>query len=418
MARRPLPPGTIGSITWERRSPGTIRGYAWTRDGAGMRRKLSATFPHADDVEADLHRQARALVYSAEEWSPSTLLEHAVDRWFDTQGKPNGGRQAPQTVEIYRRVADAVVIPRLGKLPVSQITAPRVHTLLDGLRVEPQRARRAAGNTKKQKVGYSVSYRLLALHVIKKSMTHAVKYGAIPFNPILSVEPPVRVREDAYALDRHQVAVLRDCVRAWETKPGYGPPRGPQLRLAIELGLATGARIGEVAALLLAETSDLPEPMTAITGTAIHVDGKLVRSKVLKAQEEHRRLTLPKWASSSVAECRRMAVRTDAEATLIQGRTGGMLAPSKIRSDLRKMAAAQRAPLEAAGIDLERLKFHTLRHTVLTAIKERTGDLEIAQAQAGHASTKTTAGYIAGPRVLPVVTGASEAIEGAFGPAA
>lgn len=97
------------------------------------------------------------------------------------------------------------------------------------------------------KAGYSVSYRLLILMILHESLALAVRGGAIPANPALSVARPAKharkTRRAKRALSPAQVAILRECVAEWEDARGFGPRRGPQLRLAIELGLATGCRI-------------------------------------------------------------------------------------------------------------------------------------------------------------------------------
>tara|TARA_B100000678_G_scaffold28077_1_gene20834 strand:- start:1292 stop:2545 length:1254 start_codon:yes stop_codon:yes gene_type:complete len=414
VSRARLEPGELGRVSFERRG-NSLRGLARARDGAGNIQPLRATGATEDEIRADLARQAAALVYAADEWSPRTTLGDTVERWLSTQGRSPGGnrapKQQPQSVEVYTRAARGLVIPRLGMLRLEQITAGRLNEFLDRLQDEPRPGTRRG----EPKIGYSDSYRKQALHVLKQSLNRAVVYGALAYNPALSLEPITVEVGESRALTPEQVAALRRCVRQWESTHRSGPRRGPRLRLAIELALATGARIGEVVGFQLSGVSEVPQLALALTGTAATVDNKLVRSERLKHDERHRILLLPGWASAAIDECRTLAVCEDFDAPLLQGRTGAMLSPGNLRRDLGSMTGEQFDELAQAGIDLESFTFHSLRHTALNQIEKRTGDIEHAKAQAGHASSKTTSGYVARPSELPVIAGAVSAIEAAFG---
>ncbi|WP_433718711.1 site-specific integrase [Microbacterium laevaniformans] len=270
----------------------------------------------------------------------------------------------------------------------------------------------------KPKDGYSVSYRLLILMTLHEALAFAVRNGAIPSNPALDVAKPSkrsrRVRRAKRALSPAQVAVLRECVAEWENTRRSGPKRGPQLRLAIELGLATGCRIGEVCAFLLEEAVDVPQLRIAVTGTAVTIDGKLLRADELKGRDQARVLELPAWVLPTLDECRSLALRTGPFAPLLQGRRGALLSPSNLQNRMRSMREEQRERLGEAGIDVEELTFHTLRRTVLTAVDGVVGRA-LSQAQAGHKDARTTAGYIDAAKPLLVVTGTVVAIEAAFG---
>ncbi len=130
--------------------------------------------------------------------------------------------------------------------------------------------------------------------------------------------------------------------------------------------------------------------------------------------EQARVLELPYWATGVIDECRRVASRAGPGAPLLQGTRGAFQTPANLRSRLRMLKDEFGAELDAAGIAVDELTFHTLRRTVLTAVDESAGRA-ISQAQAGHADAKTTAGYITSARTLPTVRGAAAAIDAAFG---
>lgn len=410
-----IEPGAIGRIDWDYdRTPGKIRGVARTRDGADKPRRVVAVRDTRAEVEAELRTKAASLLYLGDVWSPATTLEEAIERWIATLGDADeGNAQKPQSAETYARTARGVIVPRIGALRLGDITTPQLRDFMKEMRTAPHRAPQGRGA-----VGYSVSYRLHILRALRDSLGLAVSMGAIPLNPARDLpRPSKKVRgpkRQKQALTRAQVAVLRDCVRQWEASSRSGPRRGPQLRLAIELGLATGCRIGEVGGFLMEETVDVPSLRLSVTGTIVTVAGKTFRANELKGDEQARILELPAWAREVVDECRSIATHSGRDAPLLQGLRGGKQSPTYIRARLASLKCEYSEPLEAAGIDLDDFTFHTLRRTVLTAVDEAAGRGH-SQAQAGHADAKTTAGYISTPRALPVIVGTVEAIDAAFG---
>ena len=236
-----IKPGAIGRIDWDyERTPGKIRGVARTRDGADRPRRVVAVRDTRVEVEAELRMKAASLVYLGDVWSRSTTLEEAIERWIATRSDADeGNAQKPQSAETYARTARGVIVPRIGALCLGDITTPQLRDFMKEMRVAPHRTPRGKGE-----VGYSVSYRLHILRALRDSLGLAVSMGAIPFNPARDLPRPSKKvkgpKRQKQALTRAQVAVLRDCVRQWEASSRSGPRRGPQLRLAIELGLATG----------------------------------------------------------------------------------------------------------------------------------------------------------------------------------
>jgi len=368
-----------------------------------------------EEVESELRSRAAALLFKGEVWSPQTTLSEAIERWIATLGDTDEGNlQKQQSVETYARTARGVIIPRLGAVPIGSLTTPQLRDFMRELRVAPHRR----GSVSKQ--GYSVSYRLHILRALRDSLGLAVSMGAIATNPARDVPLPSKTtrkrNRPKQALNREQVEVLRAVVKLWEEKEKPGPQRGPQLRLAIELGLATGCRIGEVCGFLMDEASEVPSPRIAVTGTVITVRGTTYRADELKGDEQARVLELPDWARTVIEECRLIARRAGSDAPLLQGSRGGLQVPGNLRTRMRSLKVEYGMELEAAGIILDEFSFHTLRRTVLTAVDEMAGRL-YSQAQAGDADGRTTAGYVATPRALPVVTGAVGAIERSFGEA-
>ncbi|WP_295775957.1 hypothetical protein [uncultured Microbacterium sp.] len=217
-----IKPGAIGRIEWdESRTPGKVRGTVRTRDGADKPRRLVAVRDTREEVEAELKARAAALLHRGDIWSADTTLGEAIERWIATLGNPDeGGAQREQSIETSARTARGVI-----------------------------------------------------LRALRDTLSLAVSMGEIPVNPARDVPPPSKKvrggRPAKQALNREQVDVLRKVLVDWEGKQRSGPKRGPQLRLAIELGLATGFRICEVCGFLMSEASDVPSPRIAVPYSAV-----------------------------------------------------------------------------------------------------------------------------------------------------
>lgn len=354
MAPARIQPGTIGTIDWDyERTPGMVRGVARTRDGADKVRRVVAVRATREEVESELRSRAASLLFKGEVWSPQTTLGEAIERWIVTLGDADeGNTQREQSVETYARTARGVIVPRLGAIAIGELTTPQLRDFMVEMRKAPHRT--SGGVTRS---GYSVSYRLHILRALRDSLALAVSMGAIPSNPARDVPRPSKktynLKSPRRALNQSQVSVLRQCLRAWEKAERPGPARGPQLRLAIELGLATGCRIGEVCGFLMEEVSDLPTLRLAVTGTMVTVRGKTFRSDRLKGDEQARVLELPNWAGAVIDECRTVASRAGSGAPLLQGSRGAFQAPANLRSRLRTLKVEFGPELEAAGIAVD-----------------------------------------------------------------
>jgi integrase len=157
-------------------------------------------------------------------------------------------RKKPSTVRLYRLVIDAHLVPRLGHVPIAEVSHADAVKLHDGLRATPILANRVL----------AVLSKLLAW-----SMTagRARPAGA---NPCRGVEKFEERRRKRY-LDADEYARLGRALRSATIMPGP--------RTAIELLLLTGCRPTEIATLQWAHV-DLP-------GAALHLPDSKTGAKVV-----------------------------------------------------------------------------------------------------------------------------------------
>lgn len=136
----PLKPGSHGTIGWDRITPTSIRGRAFAIDGGGVKRRLNSTKATREEVAADLAKQAQALMFVDDQWSPMTPIAAIVagylaerreqaseeDEWDLDEDDIGKGTIRPQTADRYDAVLRSIIGPRLGALPVGELVRARV----------------------------------------------------------------------------------------------------------------------------------------------------------------------------------------------------------------------------------------------------------------------------------------------------
>ncbi len=106
-----------------------------------------------------------------------TLAKYLRDDWLPTLPQ----KRRPSTVASYTDVIEGVVIPRLGGTMLAALSPRDVQRLVDELGRNGRR--RDGGPLGARSIGY-------VLVVLGAAMTHAVKLGLIPRNPVSAIERP------------------------------------------------------------------------------------------------------------------------------------------------------------------------------------------------------------------------------------
>ncbi len=351
-----MEPGGHGE-PWVRQLPtGQYAATVYVRDQDGARRRISRTRNTARAARLavlDGARQRSAGPTGTGGLTGATLFRDAAGMWLadrEAQGT------AATSIDHYRDRL-SVILPVLGALRLSEITAGRVKIAFD--RLAPGRA-----------VSTLRAYR----SVVSGVLHMAVAADAIPANPA----------SNALGGRRHRPKIPRALTRAeWEalTTAVATDPTAPEwLADVVAFMLGTGVRIGEALGLrwLDVDVIDTANPHVSITGTLVRVRGRgLVRStgKTLAA---HRTIPIPDHVASMLRA--RMSGTTDASAVFCTP-TGGWIDPTSAQRSMRKA-------LDRAGF--EWVTSHVFRKTAATILDAQGVSIREIADHLGHANVSMT----------------------------
>ena len=287
-----------------------------------------------------------------EHTGPYTIREaiHDYLAWMESEGK--------KSVADTRSRADALILPELGGIEASKLSASEIREWRDALARAPARTRTRLGDEQRyrnhpdnpESVRQRRSSTNRTLTVLKAALNHAFNEGRVDSDlewrrvkPFENVEA-ARVR---YLSDDEARRLVNACAEPF--------------RSLVIAGLMTGARYGELAALQVADFDR--------DATAVHI----LMSKSGKA---------------------RHIALTDEGRSFFERATAGKASdePMFTRASGKPWSRSdQRNPLlqacEAASIK-PAIGFHILRHTYATRLVMRGVALPVIAAQLGHADSK------------------------------
>lgn len=253
----------------------------------------------------------------------------------------------PSTVQGYRWIVDARVVPGLGNLRLEDVTAEQVEEWLAGMPGKPSTRRKA----------------LVLLHGI---FQRARKVYGLPINPVADIEkPPLQQSGDIDVFSPEEIWAL---VRAAASEQDA----------AIFLTAAfTGLRLGELIAL---HWRDVDFAGSVVRVRASYAGGALTAPKSGKV----RSVPLAPDVAQALARLAERAWFTSEDDLVFPGEVGGFLDGSALRR--RYKDALKRGELRA-------LRFHDLRHTFGTRMIAK-ADIRRVQEWMGHADIQTTMRYL------------------------
>lgn len=366
MGRPRTPIGTFGEISFAKVAGGQVQARTRFRDDDGQVRRVSATGATRKEAERKLKQVlARRVSHVASgEITADSSFAKLVSIWLADLDLEN--KLAPSTRALYQRNMKQLVMPAFEHYLLREITVRQVDQFIKTL---------AATKS------YSMAKQ--ARTVLSLALGLAVRYDAIPKNPVRDTTRLHRPPSTAMALTGAQVEAIRAAVRHWRRGPGLsGPPPDGQLEHIIEVMLGTSARIGEVLAIRKCDIDVTVTPATVrLCGTVVSPSGKPThRQPHPKTVQSTRTVSVPSFTAEVLRERLVRVARDEPEHLIFFSRNHTPLTTANVRRRLRNVLAE-------AGIT--GVTPHSFRRTVATVL-DRAGGADLAAEMLGHTSSKIT----------------------------
>ncbi len=269
-------------------------------------------------------------------------------------------------------------------LRYDQVIKLKINPLLGGVRLTALRASHVQrAYSKLQEDGKSARARAMTHEVLHAALKQAERWGYVSRNVCGRVAKPRREKTEMRVLTAEQ------CARFFEAS------RGDRFHALFVLAATTGARQGELLAL---EWRDLDlEAGTMQLQRGLHeIKGRLSVGD-LKTERSRRLVHLSGLAVAVLRDHRRRQFEHETQSLQSmaheakQDRTLPLVFPDGAGGYMRKSNLTRRhlVPLLKAA-DLERVRFHDLRHSAATLLLNDGVHPAVASAILGHSSVKTT----------------------------
>jgi integrase len=273
-----------------------------------------------------------------------------LTRWLENTAREHIGEN---TYERYKRIVDQRLIPRLGGLRLTDLTAFHVEDFYADMKRVP------VGAPSRHQAGM----------VLSTALKHAVRLRLIPLNPASEVARP-RVEE------REMIIMTDDQVRLF-----LAAARRSRYYALFALAVATGMRQGELLALQWPDV-DFEHNTVTVRRTVLRVKGRHI-VKEPKTRASRRTITVPGFAMNALHEHRKkMVAKGFVDRPVFCSLKGGIMSAQNLRKKTFKPILAR------AG--LPNMRFHDLRHTHASTLLSKGKSIKAVSRRLGHSNISTT----------------------------
>lgn len=338
------------------------RGQHWQvmvflgRDAIGKRRFHIKTIKDGKKAALQYARQIETSIATGSYTEPTKRsVAEFLSGWLDGTASQ---RLRPRTLESYRKLINAYVIPTLGDRKLSQIRLPEIDKLYSEMRVRGLSPRT---------VRYTHS-------ILRSALNHAVRSRLLPHNPTDYATLPRQERKEM------------QCLTATEANAFLASARNDRWSALWELLTLTGLRPGEALGLKWADLSD----------NVLTVQRALVEAgekwSVSEPKTKRSRRTVP--LSPSTIKALHAHRRTQLEEKL---RAGGTYSDNDfifansvgLPLDIRNLTVRHfQKVLKAA--ELKPIRLYDLRHTAATLMLSAGVNPKVASERLGHSTIVLT----------------------------
>lgn len=277
------------------------------------------------------------------------------------------------TWKYYANAVNTHIVPKLGNLTLTEITAQHVDELLADLQ-------EVTYTTPKSGVVKSLTPRHIrgVRDVLRAALNRAIRRRLLKFNAAAVADAPSAEHKEAVPLDYEDVLKFLAAVK------------GHPLEALYVLAVALGLRQGEILGLRWSDVDlDRAELRTA-RQLVLHEGGRYELDET-KTYKSNRVIPLPKFVVQALAERKQRQVdQWKAAAGRWVGNTWDLVFTTEIGTPINRhnLKRQYHAFLKAAGVPLAR--FHDLRHTTASLLFAEHMDSKQVQELLGHKKLATT----------------------------
>ena len=393
--RPPLRGGAHGKIHTVLLPTGMVRAAATVRDHGGAARRVTVQGETESLAVAALRGKIATLVERGGEGGLSRESEfrRAARVWLEgarMDAAFGNGRHSPHMLDRYEQILRRQVVPRLGRLRLSEVTVSEVEDAVYEIVAEghPRKAQLFRGTVA------LVLDMCVRMDVVSDNAARESRKPRVPKKPSASA-----------SANPAEIQAWRAAVRSWrmgdERRPGPRPDG--LLPVIVDVMLGTGMRLDDVLTLRWPDFHRARSLHTLEAEASAMRRGGATVNHATKCDADARQIAWPRFAYRAVMGLQ--PADPDPESFIFVSRTGRPLQPGNVRRSLR-------AALRAAGIDPSTVHPHLLRSTVSTAIADGRTVAEDASTNLGHfVSDPTEAGGVERMHLAQDVT---RALEGLF----
>jgi len=309
-----------------------------------------------DEEQAD--RLLRELIELREaDIDPSRLtLAVFLRSWIEGLRSARNQRLAPRTLDHYAMIVERHIIPALGKHRLDRLREHHLQAWLDADPVAPRTVHHHRA-------------------VLRRALNVARRRRLLLVNPAVGVELPDATYEGARPLSLEEVRALLVATQ--------GDRLGPLWRLAIDTGLRQSELLG-----LPWDDCDLPARTIVVAGQLQRIHGGWERSKT-KAHRDLPKLSIAAPTAEALdAHKLRMAQERTPE-----WRYFGLVFPSPAGEPLTNSVVLRAFHLACDAAGIERRRFHDLRGTTATLMRELGVAEDTRMSRLGHSTTQMARHY-------------------------
>jgi hypothetical protein len=252
VGKQKLQPGEHGEIFLQENSPGKWRGRTrlclWDNTEVWVLRNASTDDGARLKVQKGVMERLGA-ARGSDDLKPTSKVGMACRQWIEEMRERSSWPKPPilpQYVDEYERIIGNHVVPRLGQRRPNELTPALCQRFLDTMLKQGKGGKHNMVTTTRQ-----------VRNVVNQILDRAVVHDALRDNPMRKTIAPSKEKPEPKAITAPDIGRLRRVVRNWEeSREGRsGPKPTGHLRVAVDVMLGSGLRIGEVMVLRWGEVN-------------------------------------------------------------------------------------------------------------------------------------------------------------------